>query len=196
MISTKKTGVEKYYRWIVPYLRVMHPNVLTLLSLLPAILFFIAVLANHYFLALLCFLGSFLDVLDGLVARAYNKTSVFGAVLDSTTDRVSDFFFISAFGFAHLISWYLVLSFLLASFLVSYIRSRGELASNRKISLAIGIMERPERLIGIFIALLLFIIFPKTVFLNFNILSWGFIIFITLSVITTIQRLWYIQSNS
>ncbi len=177
-------------------MRLVHPNALTILSLLPSILFFIAILTGHLFLALLCFLGSFLDILDGLVARAFNKTSIFGAVLDSTIDRVSDFLFISAFGFAHLVSWYIILIFILVSYLISYIRSRGELAFTKKISLAVGIIERPERLIGIFLILLLFIIFPKITFLELSILSWGFLLVIILSVITIFQRLWFIKNNS
>lgn len=169
---------------------------LTLLSLLPSILFFITILTGHFVLALLCFLGSFLDVLDGLAARAYNKTSAFGAVLDSTIDRISDFLFITAFGFSHLISWYIILFFLLVSFLISYIRSRGELACTKKISLAIGIIERPERLVGIFLMLLLYILFPKLIFFTLNILSWGFIVLSIFSVITIFQRLWFIKNNS
>ena len=43
-----------------------------------------------YWLGALVFvIGSLLDILDGALARAGGKTTVFGAFLDSTTDRVS-----------------------------------------------------------------------------------------------------------
>ena len=41
-------------------------------------------------------LGSLLDILDGALARAGGKTTPFGAFLDSTTDRVSEGFMLTA----------------------------------------------------------------------------------------------------
>lgn len=58
---------------------------------------FIAVLAaygfaNHLLIigTLAILLSGFLDVVDGAVARYHNKTSKFGAFLDSTMDRFAD----------------------------------------------------------------------------------------------------------
>jgi len=191
MLTTKKTTSEQIIRQIVPHFSHIHPNVLTFLSLLPAILFLVALLTSHFILALFCILGSFFDLLDGAIARTYKKTSIFGEVFDSTMDRVTDFLYISSFGFAKLVPWSIVMLFLLASFLISYIRSRGELALGKKNSLAVGLMERPERLIGIFISLLVFIIFPKTV-----VLSFCFLLISMLSIVTILQRLLLVKKNN
>ena len=50
-----------------------------------------------YWLAAVVFvLGSLLDILDGALARAGGKTTPFGAFIDSTTDRVSEGFMLTA----------------------------------------------------------------------------------------------------
>src|SRR5262249_27701708 len=43
--------------------------------------------------------GSILDILDGALARAGGKSTPFGAFLDSTTDRVSECFMLTAIAY-------------------------------------------------------------------------------------------------
>jgi len=63
------------------------PSFLTSLNLATG---FIAILLNDPFYSpLLIFLGSFLDVFDGAIARKLNATSSFGAELDSLSDIVT-----------------------------------------------------------------------------------------------------------
>jgi Phosphatidylglycerophosphate synthase len=102
-----------------------------------------------YVLALTVFIFNAVDMLDGQVARSQNKVTPFGGFLDSTVDRFADFTIIVAFGFAEIVEWQFVLTLLLLTYLISYIRSRVELASNNKITANIGLMERTERLIVI-----------------------------------------------
>jgi CDP-diacylglycerol--glycerol-3-phosphate 3-phosphatidyltransferase len=94
-----------------------------------------------------------LDILDGVVARAGQRGSPFGAVLDSTCDRIVD-----AAGFGAL-AWYyagrgqrwMLLAALLCLVLGSltpYIRSRAEAAG---LSATVGIAERAERLIVVLV---------------------------------------------
>src|SRR5262249_56537568 len=45
-------------------------------------------------------IGSILDILDGALARAGGKATVFGAFLDSTTDRIGEAFMLGAIGVA------------------------------------------------------------------------------------------------
>ena len=53
-----------------------------------------------YWLAALVFVvGSLLDILDGALARAGGKTTPFGAFIDSTTDRVSEGFMLTAIAY-------------------------------------------------------------------------------------------------
>jgi CDP-diacylglycerol--glycerol-3-phosphate 3-phosphatidyltransferase len=89
------------------------------------------------------------DLVDGTVARLGGKSSTFGAVLDSSCDRVAD---AAVFG---TVAWYYALHgqkwILLASLLclvlgslTSYIRARAEAAG---LTATVGIAERAERLI-------------------------------------------------
>ncbi|HYT10656.1 MAG TPA: CDP-alcohol phosphatidyltransferase family protein [Mycobacteriales bacterium] len=91
-----------------------------------------------------------LDMVDGAVARARGGSSRFGAVLDSTFDRVAD-----AAVFGALVWWFagpgdsrpLVLACLLClvlGALISYVKARAEGAGLR---CDVGLVERPQRLV-------------------------------------------------
>lgn len=187
MLSKHKPLAEKILNPLIAYLSTVNPNVLTLIGSIPSILFFVAVLNHNYILALIFFLGNFLDLFDGMVARKYGKVTAFGGFLDSTLDRVSDFLLITAFGFAGIVGWEIIMPLLLVAFLTSYIRSRGELA-NPGVSFAVGLIERTERLAIIFVGLLLYTIFPTILFAEGNILEMTFIVLIFFSTITVFQR--------
>jgi CDP-diacylglycerol---glycerol-3-phosphate 3-phosphatidyltransferase len=91
-----------------------------------------------------------LDMVDGAVARARGGSSRFGAVLDSTMDRVAD-----AAVFGALLWWFagpgdsrpLLLAALLCLVLgtvISYVKARAEGAGLR---CDVGLVERPQRLV-------------------------------------------------
>jgi CDP-diacylglycerol--glycerol-3-phosphate 3-phosphatidyltransferase len=91
-----------------------------------------------------------LDLVDGAVARARGGSTKFGAVLDSTADRVAD-----AAVFGSLLWWFagrgasrpLVLACLLClvlGALTSYVKARAE---GLGLSADVGVAERAERLI-------------------------------------------------
>ncbi len=128
-------------------------------------------------------------MLDGAVARKFKKVTVFGGVIDSVFDRVSDFLYIIAFSFSVVVRLELSLSFLLLSFLISYMRARGTGISNDNMP---GVMERPERIIGLFIALLSYILFPGFHFLGFNPAELVFIVLLILSLQTFFQRMYFV----
>lgn len=90
-----------------------------------------------------------LDMVDGAVARASGQTTVFGAVLDSSCDRISDaaIFGTLAWYFAERGERWLLLAALLCLVLgsvTSYIRARAEGVG---LTAAVGIAERTERLV-------------------------------------------------
>jgi CDP-diacylglycerol--glycerol-3-phosphate 3-phosphatidyltransferase len=93
--------------------------------------------------------AGFFDMLDGAVARASGKASRFGGFIDSVVDRYSDFLI---FGgvlayFAregNLLMTLISAITLCGAFLVSYVRARAELVIPK---CAVGLMERPERII-------------------------------------------------
>ena len=150
MLSDHKPVVEKYLTPVVATLAKADPNVLTLVGSIPPLLFFVFVLTHQYGLALLAFVGNGFDMIDGMVARKYHKVSSFGAFLDSTMDRVSDFFIITAFAFGGIVRWELVAPLLLFSFLISYARGTSEKLSyakgDMKTKFNVGWIERTERL--------------------------------------------------
>lgn len=98
----------------------------------------------------LLLLGSVADMVDGAIARGGGAATLFGAFLDSTVDRYAELFFFAGVAvYFHRIepsTVYLLLAVLGAggSFLVSYTRARAE---GLGVECAVGLMERPERLI-------------------------------------------------
>ncbi len=92
------------------------------------------------------FAGAF-DMFDGALARATGRASNFGALLDSTIDRVSE-----AVALLGVLAYYLsknndmgallVYGALVGSIMVSYMRARSE---GLGIDCKVGVMTRPER---------------------------------------------------
>lgn len=175
---------------MVALLSNVHPNVLTLLGIIPSILFFVLAINKLYLFALIAFIGTAFDMIDGMIARKYNKITKFGGFLDSTFDRISDFLIIAAFAFAGIVRWEIVAPVLLASFLTSYVRSRGELADSN-VSFAIGLIERTERLVLTIIALILYLLIPNVSFVSFNVAEIAFLALLVLSFYTVLQRMIY-----
>jgi len=111
--------------------------------------------------------GGFFDILDGAVARYTNQVSRFGAVLDSTLDRLAEavvllsilvlFLFTeeqSVLFSLFIKEWSILLVgvALLGSVLVSYIRARAEAVG---LECQVGLFTRPERVIVLALGLLL-----------------------------------------
>ena len=160
----------------------VHPNLLSVLGF--AITLFACYVLSFDLprggILILC--GAFFDVLDGVVARATNKITRFGAFLDSVLDRYSDAFIMFAVAYnmatdANMTGVVLCMGTLLGSFLVSYSRARAEgLGEECKY----GIMERPERLILITAGAISELMIP---------VLW---ILVVLTNITVIQRIHYV----
>jgi CDP-diacylglycerol--glycerol-3-phosphate 3-phosphatidyltransferase len=133
-----------------------------------------------------------LDTFDGAVAKALGRTSKFGALLDSTTDRLADALLFGAlvwlYGVApdipdrrSLIVTGLALANLVFSFLVSYVKARAEgLGYEAKV----GIAERAERLIIIVVGLI------------FDIIPIALGLLLVASVITFFQRLLHVRGQA
>ncbi len=188
MLSSFKPSIDKTTQKIVSPFADTNPNLLTLIGIVPSLLFFLAMIYHWYFWAIIFFLGNVFDMLDGAVAKRFHKVTAFGGFLDSTFDRIADFFIITSFGFAGLSNWPIVLSLLLFSYLVSYARSRAELASKATQTFAVGLIERTERLAIVFVSLILYLLFPSVKIAHLNILEVFFLLLTGLSIITLYQR--------
>jgi CDP-diacylglycerol--glycerol-3-phosphate 3-phosphatidyltransferase len=109
-----------------------------------------------YWLAAVVFVtGSILDILDGALARAGGKTTPFGAFLDSTTDRISEGFMLTAIAYVfarhdHDIFVAVAMAAMAGSILVSYTRARAEALGLRG---DVGLGSRAERVIVISVGL-------------------------------------------
>jgi CDP-diacylglycerol--glycerol-3-phosphate 3-phosphatidyltransferase len=99
--------------------------------------------------------GSIADILDGALARAASKGTVFGAFLDSTFDRLGEAAMLTAIGLALMRVGYevaVVATFaaVAGSFLVSYTRARAEALGLRG---DVGFGSRVERVVLISVGL-------------------------------------------
>ncbi|MEF9475730.1 MAG: CDP-alcohol phosphatidyltransferase family protein, partial [Candidatus Mariimomonas ferrooxydans] len=75
----------------------VNPNFVTVAGFLVTTLAAITLPFHLRFGGILILCGGFLDMLDGVVARANNRSTSFGAFLDSVLDRYSDSFLLIGF---------------------------------------------------------------------------------------------------
>ncbi len=102
-------------------------------------------------------LAGFFDILDGALARRTNQATRFGAVLDSTLDRLSEAVLLLGvlvlYAGEQSITGILLASVaLIGSLLVSYIRARAEALG---LECQVGLFTRAERVIVLALGLLL-----------------------------------------
>lgn len=133
-------------------------------------------------------MGSVFDVLDGYVARASGKVTRFGGFFDSVCDRISDFFLIGAFGYAGLVSWEIIAPAFFTSFLVSYLRARGEAVFKGEKKLNVGIFQRPGRFFLVLIGFFLYFFFPNFRIGGMGIFTSVLVLITVLNSVTIVQR--------
>jgi phosphatidylglycerophosphate synthase len=133
-------------------------------------------------------LGSLLDILDGALARAGGKATVFGAFLDSTTDRIGEAFMLGAIGVAlardgNETALMFTFAAMAGSFLVSYTRSKAETLGLKG---DIGIGSRAERVVVICLGLAV---------APWGGLQWAIYVLATTAWITVGQRIWSVRQQ-
>jgi len=152
-------------RWIVGLTRTrITPNALTTAGVSLCLAASVVVLFEnrntwlfYWAGALLFVVGSILDILDGALARAGGKTTLFGAFIDSTTDRIGEGAMLGAIALVfhrhdHPVALALTFAALSGSFLVSYTRARAEALGLRG---DVGLGSRAERVVVITAGLVL-----------------------------------------
>jgi len=166
----------------------LKPNTLTWCALAISLIAAATIATNHLLIGgFLVIISGLFDILDGALARSTNQATRFGAVLDSTFDRISDasiLFGLLVLYLKDLNMTGIVLIFLalMISFLTSYVRARAEgvglpcpvglfTRAERVIILALGLLFSPLSKISIIIALLLSVV---------------------LGLVTVVQRLVYV----
>jgi CDP-diacylglycerol--glycerol-3-phosphate 3-phosphatidyltransferase len=165
------------------------PNALSFMALISGIgagvLFF---LKHPFWAGIMIVISGLFDILDGKVAVNTNQKSLFGAIFDSALDRYSEFFIYLGLAAYFRNHWALWLTFwaILGSSMVSYTRARAE---GLGIECKIGIMQRAERMLLLFLGAMigsLFNIFDPAMITVLAIIA-------VFSNITAIQRTFYVK---
>jgi phosphatidylglycerophosphate synthase len=197
MTLRKSFLAEPYYRWldkrILPHVNqlTLSPNQFTLVGFLLAAAVPIGFLLNPVVGLVFMLISGIADTLDGFLARRRNAASVFGAFLDSTLDRISDFFYL--FGFwillwnanRFILASGLIFASSFATVMISYVKARSEALGG---TCSIGLMERGWRTIYLIIWAFLICVLPPFV----DMILWvGLAIYFVLTSITVLQRIIY-----
>lgn len=145
------------------------PNAVTLLGLVVQVpVAYLIVVDRLVAAGVVAIVAGLLDTLDGAVAKARGLTTKFGALLDSTSDRLSDALVFLSIAWLYLTEgkyagekWVaaLALATVVLSFLVSYVKARAE---GLGFECNVGLIERAERLIIVIIGLIFNQVLPAT----------------------------------
>lgn len=184
MMDFRKFAASKITGPLIPLLskRGLTPDVLTWTGLFVIIIATIMVATNHLLLGgLLVLLSGLFDILDGALARFSGKTTRFGALLDSTFDRLSEALLLIGIlilyiNGEHVLEILLVFAVMTGSFLISYIRARAE---GLGIECKTGLFTRAERVIILALCLMI------------NQIVIALIVLAFFTFITVVQRLVY-----
>ena len=162
----------------------LNPNIITLIS--P----FIALIACYefsidmlIFAAIAILLSGFLDVVDGAVARFHNRTTKFGAFLDSTIDRISDGIIYIGIIFGGYCDWFIGVLLIHSAITISYVKARAE---SQGVSCNVGIAERAVRMIIIMIGAVVGYLTTPVYF------TYILIFLVVISYFTVIQRVYHV----
>ncbi len=156
-LSEQQNRVGEFFKWLP-----LHPNDITLLS----VIFAAAGAWYTWQLSLwgpILFLLSFLvDGLDGAVARAKNLSSAFGAYLDGTADRIVEFFALLPLLLSPLAGLLIpsLITLFFGSCMTAFTKAYADHreAVDHKIAAKLPtLMPRTERVIGLWVALILFV---------------------------------------
>lgn len=132
------------------------------------------------------------DMMDGRLARMSGKSSLFGALWDSTLDRYSEL--MSLFGIClafirmdHVGEWFwmgiVTFAAMIGSVMVSYVRARAE---GLDIECKVGLMQRPERVVVTAVTAMF-----TGITGNMWWLAGGMILIAVLANITAFWRIWH-----
>jgi len=159
-----RAQLEPVVRWLAE--RQVTPNQVTLAALALSVLAALCIGVGGLRLgALVLIVASLGDLVDGMLARATDQASPFGAFFDSTLDRLSEGAVLAAVAYrlagdGRPLLVALVVLALLGSLLVSYTRARAQALG---IDCKVGLMSRAERMVLLIAGLLLGLLGPAIV---------------------------------
>jgi len=166
----------------------LKPNTLTWFALAISLIAAATIATNHLLIGgFLVLLSGLFDILDGALARLTNQATRFGALLDSTFDRISDAvlllgllaLYIKGGGTIEIVLIFLAL---IVSLLTSYVRARAE---GLGINCPIGLFTRTERVIILALGLLFSPLYKFSIFI-------ALLLLVVFGFVTVVQRLVYV----
>jgi CDP-diacylglycerol--glycerol-3-phosphate 3-phosphatidyltransferase len=134
------------------------PDIITWMGFVITIIAGALIVTEHFLAAgIVVLVAGLFDMLDGALARATGKTTRFGAILDSTLDRLSEAILLVTLlavfvKYGQVTESILAAVALVGSLVVSYIRARME---GLGIECKAGLFTRPERVIILALGLML-----------------------------------------
>jgi CDP-diacylglycerol--glycerol-3-phosphate 3-phosphatidyltransferase len=134
------------------------PDIITWIGFSITIIAGVLIVTEHFIAAgIVVLVAGLCDMLDGALARATGKTTRFGAILDSTLDRLSEaILFVTLLAvfvkYGQVTESILAVVALVGALTVSYIRARME---GLGIECKAGLFTRPERVIILALGLLI-----------------------------------------
>lgn len=188
--QSRKTLADYFTRPVVGLLAKtsITPNTISWLGFLGAIGAVSLIISGHLLAAgIIVLVAGFLDILDGALARSTNQNTKFGAILDSSLDRLSEaivlmailIFFLNSYERPVILALLVTLT-IIGSFMVSYVRARAEALDLKGET---GLFSRTERVIVLALGLLLSQI-------NYALIT-ALALIMVFSFITVSQRLLY-----
>lgn len=163
----------------------INPNIITFIGMIVTSFSGFIIPFNLFLGGIFILAGGAFDLLDGILARVNGRVTRFGALFDSTLDRIADgFIFLGIawhfFRISDVEAFIVTLLCMIASYLISYVRARAE---GLGVSCNVGIIERPERLVLLAFGCITSFLYYTVVVLT--ILSW----------ITVGQRILYVRAK-
>lgn len=187
--------MEPIADWLVRHR--VHPNTITIVGTLFMVAGGVLYGTGHIMTGgWLLGITALTDVLDGMVARRSNTSSVFGAFLDSSLDRVADGATLGGLTVFYAVNpthhnvWMVVVCIagIIGSYMTSYTRARAEALG---LDAKVGMLQRPERVV--------LLSAPQAFFgltLNGLVLAIIIIILTVTAWITVVQRVMYVYDRT
>ncbi len=177
----------------------IHPTVFTVIGLLLSIAAGVFLALDNFLVAfVLLWIGGAMDFVDGGVARYLKVDSKKGSFFDSVIDRVSDIAVFVGIIWSEPVDGVTGTIMVASALMVSYVRAKGESMGIQR--MAVGIMERAERWLGLIILIFISLLVPNQGFVapiyyiageGISYFSIGYMVLTGLCVITVIQRFIY-----
>ena len=178
-----------YVRLLTPFANLMrslnvHPNTVTASGIVVSAVAAWLIARGSWFLAAVCIgVCACMDGLDGLLANMTGKKTRFGAIFDSSSDRITEILWFIGLLFFYcnrqpVDRWGIYFTFLAlaGSMMISYVRARCE---GVNVPCKEGLLQRPERIIALIVCLLA----------GSQVMRWGLVALCAAAFATVVQRL-------